>query len=34
MISLRIKKLFLFRNVGRTCLTVMADADNLLNYLC
>lgn len=34
VISLSIKKLFLFRDVGSTSLTVMVDADSLLNYLC
>jgi len=33
-ISLRIKTLFSFRDVGSTFLSVMACADILLNYLC
>jgi len=34
VISLRIKKLFSFRDVGNTFLFVMAREDILLNYLC
>jgi hypothetical protein len=34
VISLRIKKLFLFLDVRSTYLTVMADAHILLNYRC